>query len=47
VKIDVTSFDGQAAGSIELSDEVFGLEPRKDRSSAVRWQLIRARGTMQ
>jgi large subunit ribosomal protein L4 len=44
VKIDVTSFDGQAAGSIELSDEVFGLEPREDLiSRVIRWQLAKRR----
>jgi large subunit ribosomal protein L4 len=44
VKIDVTSFDGQAAGSIELSDEVFGLEPREDLiSRMIRWQLAKRR----
>jgi large subunit ribosomal protein L4 len=44
VKIDITSFDGQAAGSIELSDEVFGLEPRADLiSRVIRWQLAKRR----
>jgi large subunit ribosomal protein L4 len=44
VKIDVTSFDGQAAGSIELSDEVFGLEPRVDLiHRMIRWQLAKRR----
>lgn len=44
MKIDVTSFDGQAAGSIELSDEVFGLEPREDLLfRMVRWQLAKRR----
>jgi large subunit ribosomal protein L4 len=44
VKIDVTSFDGQAAGSIELSDEVFGLEPRADLiARVIRWQLAKRR----
>lgn len=44
MKIDVTSFDGQAAGSIELSDEVFGLEPRKDLIfRMIRWQLAKRR----
>jgi large subunit ribosomal protein L4 len=44
VKIDVTSFDGQAAGSIELSDEVFGLEPRADLiARIIRWQLAKRR----
>lgn len=44
MKIDVTSFDGQAAGSIELSDEVFGLEPRADLiHRMIRWQLAKRR----
>jgi large subunit ribosomal protein L4 len=44
VKIDITSFDGQAAGSIELSDDVFGLEPRKDLIfRMIRWQLAKRR----
>ena len=44
MKIDVTSFDGQAAGSIELSDEVFGLEPRVDLiHRMIRWQLAKRR----
>jgi len=44
VKIDVTSFDGQTAGSIELSDEVFGLEPRADLIARyIRWQLAKRR----
>jgi large subunit ribosomal protein L4 len=44
VKIDVTSFDGQTAGSIELSDDVFGLEPREDLiHRMIRWQLAKRR----
>ncbi|MGA8170319.1 MAG: 50S ribosomal protein L4 [Methylocystis sp.] len=44
MKIDVTSFDGQTAGSIELSDEVFGLEPRSDLIfRMIRWQLAKRR----
>ena len=44
MKIDVTSFDGQKAGSIELSDDVFGLEPRKDLIfRMIRWQLAKRR----
>jgi large subunit ribosomal protein L4 len=44
VKIDVTSFDGQTAGSIDLSDEVFGLEPRADLIfRMIRWQLAKRR----
>jgi large subunit ribosomal protein L4 len=44
VKIDITSFDGQTAGSIELADEVFGLEPREDLIfRMIRWQLAKRR----
>ena len=45
VKIDITSLDGgDAAGSIELKDEIFGLEPRKDLiHRMVRWQLAKRR----
>ena len=44
MKIDVTSFDGQTAGSIELSAEVFGLEPRADLIfRMIRWQLAKRR----
>jgi len=44
VKIDITSFDGQPAGSIELSEEVFGLEPRADLiARMIRWQLAKRR----
>jgi ribosomal protein L23 len=42
VKYDVTSIDGAAAGSLELSDAIFGLEPRADIiARMVRWQLAR------
>ena len=30
MKLDVTTFDGGTAGSVDLSDEIFGLEPRPD-----------------
>jgi large subunit ribosomal protein L4 len=44
VKIDVTSFDGTRAGSIELSDAIFGLEPRPDiLARMVRYQLAKRR----
>jgi len=44
VKIDVTSLDGAAAGSIELSDDVFGLEPRTDLiARMIRYQLAKRR----
>jgi large subunit ribosomal protein L4 len=44
VQIGVTSYDGQEAGSIELSDEIFGLEPRQDLIfRVIRWQLAKRR----
>jgi large subunit ribosomal protein L4 len=44
VKIDVLSLDGQSAGSIEVSDEIFGLEPRMDLiHRMIRWQLAKRR----
>ena len=42
MKFDMTSIDGSSAGSMELSDEVFGLEPRADLiARMVRWQLAK------
>ncbi|MEO0362112.1 MAG: 50S ribosomal protein L4, partial [Pseudomonadota bacterium] len=42
MKTDVTTLDAGAAGSIDLSDEVFGLEPRADiLQRVVRWQLAK------
>lgn len=44
MKIDVLSLDGQSAGSIELNDEIFGLEPRMDLiHRMIRWQLAKRR----
>ena len=44
MKLDMTSLDGAAAGSLELSDEIFGLEPRADLiARMVRWQLAKRR----
>jgi large subunit ribosomal protein L4 len=44
VKIDVTSLDGASAGSIELSEDVFGLEPRADLiTRMIRYQLAKRR----
>jgi large subunit ribosomal protein L4 len=49
MKIDVTSLDGTAAGSLELSDDIFGLDPRADLiARMVRYQLAKRRaGTHQ
>ena len=42
MKFDMTSIDGSAVGSLELSDDVFGLEPRADLiARMVRWQLAK------
>jgi large subunit ribosomal protein L4 len=42
MKFDITSMDGSAAGSLELDDMVFGLEPRSDLiARMVRWQLAK------
>lgn len=42
MKTDVIKLDAGAAGSIDLSDEIFGLEPRADLlQRVVRWQLAR------
>jgi large subunit ribosomal protein L4 len=49
VKIDITSLDGEAAGSIDLDDAIFGLVPREDLiARMVRYQLAKRRaGTHQ
>jgi large subunit ribosomal protein L4 len=42
MKIDITSISGEAAGSRELDDAIFGLEPREDLiARMLRWQLAR------
>ena len=42
MKLDVTTLDGASAGSVELADEIFGLEPRADiLQRCVRWQLAK------
>jgi large subunit ribosomal protein L4 len=44
VKIDVTSLEGKRAGSIELNEAIFGLEPRPDiLARMVRYQLAKRR----
>ena len=44
MKIDITSIDGQAAGSLDLNDDIFGLEPRADLiARMVRYQLAKRR----
>ncbi len=42
MKLDVISLDATSAGSIELDDAIFGLEPRADiLHRMVRWQLAK------
>ncbi|WP_374306475.1 50S ribosomal protein L4 [Methylocella sp.] len=44
MKIDITTIAGEAAGSIELDDSIFGLEPREDLiARMVRYQLAKRR----
>jgi large subunit ribosomal protein L4 len=49
VKIDITSIEGENAGSLELDDAIFGLAPREDLiARMVRYQLAKRRaGTHQ
>ncbi|MEM6609590.1 MAG: 50S ribosomal protein L4 [Pseudomonadota bacterium] len=42
MKLDVIKLDGKKAGSVDLGDEIFGLEPRADiLHRMVRWQRAR------
>src|SRR3569623_2265183 len=42
MELNVTTLEGKAAGSVNLSDEIFGLEPRKDIiQRVVNWQLAK------
>ena len=44
MKINVSSLDGAAAGSIDLKDDIFGLAPREDLiARMVRYQLAKRR----
>ena len=47
MELKVTTLEGKSAGDVTLSDEIFGLEPRKDiLQRCVNWQLAkRQRGT--
>ncbi len=49
MKLDVTSIDAKKAGSVDLSDAIFGLDPRADiLHRVVQWQLNkRQQGTHQ
>ncbi|XSG82287.1 MAG: 50S ribosomal protein L4 [Methyloligella sp. ZOD6] len=45
MQADVTTLDAKKAGKVDLSDEVFGLEPREDiLHRMVRYQLAKRRG---
>jgi large subunit ribosomal protein L4 len=40
MELKVTTLEGKAAGSVELSEGIFGLEPRKDIiQRCIQWQL--------
>jgi large subunit ribosomal protein L4 len=42
MELKVTTLDGKAAGSVELKDAIFGLEPRSDiLQRCVNWQLAK------
>jgi large subunit ribosomal protein L4 len=42
MKLDVITLDSSAAGEVELSDAIFGVEPRADiLQRVVRWQLAK------
>jgi len=44
MELKLQSFDGDASGSVQLSDEIFGLEPRPDiLQRCVKWQLAKRR----
>ncbi|MEI8145979.1 MAG: 50S ribosomal protein L4 [Alphaproteobacteria bacterium] len=44
MELKVTTLDGEAAGSVTVSDEIFGLDPRADiLHRVVRWQLAKRR----
>jgi large subunit ribosomal protein L4 len=44
MKLEVTTLEGTAAGSVELDEAIFGLEPRADLiARCVRWQLAKRR----
>ena len=40
MELKVTTLEGKEAGSVQLSDAIFGLDPRKDIiQRCVNWQL--------
>ena len=47
MELKVTTLEGKEAGSVQLSDEIFGLEPRKDIiQRCVQWQLNKRQCTV-
>src|SRR6478752_7771686 len=44
MELKITTLDGKEAGSVSLSDSIFGLEPRADLlQRCVKWQLAKRR----
>src|SRR5579872_563488 len=44
MELKMTTLDGKAAGSVTISDAIFGLEPRPDiLQRCVKWQLAKRR----
>ena len=46
MELNITTLDGEAKGSVALSDDIFGLEPRQDLiQRCIVWQLGRHAAT--
>jgi len=44
MKLDITTLDGEKAGSVTLNEAIFGLDPRSDLlQRCIRWQLAKRR----
>ena len=44
MELEITTLDGEAKGSVNLSDDIFGLEPRSDLiQRCIVWQLAKRR----
>jgi large subunit ribosomal protein L4 len=44
MKLDITTLGGETAGSVDVSDDIFGLEPRVDiLHRCINWQLAKRR----
>ena len=47
MKLKVIKIDGASAGSVELGDDIFGLDPRVDiLHRVVRWQRNKAQAEL-